>query len=57
MNTDPAKQDVPKNMYMRSIRSSGVGNRPPRKKKMQIRGKKVCPRGVVTGQIEPCIRP
>ena len=37
MNIDPAKKDVPKNMYMRSIRSSGVGNRPPRKKKkMQI---------------------
>ena len=33
MNVDPAKKDVPKNMYMRSIRSSGEGNRPPRKKK------------------------
>ena len=33
MNIDPGKKDVPKNMYMRSIRSSGVGNRPPRKEK------------------------
>ena len=50
--------------YMKSIRSSGVGNRPPGKKKnpkkkqqqkSQISG--VCQGGggMVTGQIEPCI--
>ena len=30
MNIAPAKKDVPKNMYMRSM---GVGNRPPGKEK------------------------
>ena len=48
--------------YMKSIRSSGVGNRPPGKKnKTQIPG--VCQGrggggeegGMVTGQIEPCV--
>ena len=49
--------------YMKSIRSSGVGNRPPgKKKKTQIPG--VCQGGggegggeggMVTGQIEPCV--
>ena len=50
--------------YMKSIRSSGVGNRPPgKKKKTQIPG--VCQGegggggggegGMVTGQIKPCV--
>ena len=44
--------------YVKSIRSSGVGNRPPgKKKKTQIPG--VCQGGgeggMVTGQIEPCV--
>ena len=33
----------------------GVGNRPPRKKKNCI-SPGVCPEGMVTGQIQPCIR-
>ena len=53
------KKMYQKNMYMRSIRSSGMLNRPPRKKKCNSGGggEGVCPRGMVKGQIEPCIRP
>ena len=49
--------------YMKSIRSSGVGNRPPGKKKKNAnpgsmsrgRGGGVGEGGMVTGQIKPCV--
>ena len=58
MNIDRAKTSCTKKyVYEVYQELGGWGIDHQERKKMQIGAGEVCPRGVVKGQIEPCIRP